>query len=394
MLTISCIREPELHLPNATPSEIEFSIVDLDLKTMWKYTWWDYALQAEVDYDWRTEWLYGWDATDIYNYHSDSIGYSPVDFFSLLRYYTGQIPMGPHTSRPPLESVRGNTYTGKFNKGFWDILVWSDVDPEKVSDIALDYDYESSNDSVVDSTDVDRMHFATPTKPRRIYYQQPEQLFSAYSRGEEINEEKLEDYKYDSIRNVWIRELEMKLEPITYIYLVQLILWNNNDKISFEGPVAGISNFASSTNVNTGVASTKPIDVDFSPRQKKSMPVPRTFPSEIFRDSLDKMPKVTDVVGARMLTFGICGQNGNRIDSLQYVKDKYKHELYMPMKFSNGVDSTFVFDVTEKVRSRWKGGVISVELDMSKIPMPQRSGGSAFDAVVEEYKDTTYVFDM
>ena len=59
------------------------------------------------------------------------------------------------------------------------------------------------------------------------------------------------------------------------------------------------------------------------------------------------------------------------------------------------MDSTFVFDVTEQVRRRWRGGVITVELDMDTVPMPTRKGGSAFDAVVKDFEDGgTHEFDL
>ena len=65
------------------------------------------------------------------------------------------------------------------------------------------------------------------------------------------------------------------------------------------------------------------------------------------------------------------------------------------MQFNNGMDSTFVFDVTQQVRERYKGGVITVELDVDTIPIPQRSGGSGFNAVVKDFEDGgTWEFDM
>ena len=64
------------------------------------------------------------------------------------------------------------------------------------------------------------------------------------------------------------------------------------------------------------------------------------------------------------------------------------------MLFNNGSDSTFVFDVTEQVRKRYKGGVLTVELDMDTIPLPSRSGGSAFDAVVKEFEEETHEIEM
>lgn len=35
-----------------------------------------------------------------------------------------------------------------------------------------------------------------------------------------------------------------------------------------------------------------------------------------------------------------------------------------------------------------------MELDMDKVPVPDRSGGSGFDAVVEDYEEKEWIFDM
>ena len=65
------------------------------------------------------------------------------------------------------------------------------------------------------------------------------------------------------------------------------------------------------------------------------------------------------------------------------------------MQFNNGIDSTFVFDVTEQVKKRYKGGVLTVELDVDTIKIPTRSGGSGFDAVVKDFEDGgTHEFEM
>ena len=65
------------------------------------------------------------------------------------------------------------------------------------------------------------------------------------------------------------------------------------------------------------------------------------------------------------------------------------------MLFNNGLDSTFVFDMTDQVQKLYKGGVLTIELDMDTIPVPIRPGGSAFDAVVKDYEDGgTWEFPM
>ena len=86
--------------------------------------------------------------------------------------------------------------------------------------------------------------------------------------------------------------------------------------------------------------------------------------------------------------------NANRIKHIEDVKDEASHYLDVTMQFNNGMDSTFVFDVTDQVRRRWKGGVITVELDMDTVGVPSRSGGSAFDAVVKDFEEETHEFGL
>ena len=94
------------------------------------------------------------------------------------------------------------------------------------------------------------------------------------------------------------------------------------------------------------------------------------------------------------MTFGMCNQAPRKIDEGAPLTDKQKHYLDVTVQFYNGKDSTIVFDVTNQVREHYKGGVITVELDVDTVPIPSRSGGSGFDAVVKEFEEKTYEFDM
>ena len=114
-----------------------------------------------------------------------------------------------------------------------------------------------------------------------------------------------------------------------------------------------------------------------------------------FKSNCKKGEELVDIIGGRMLTFGIVGQNMNRISRREEVLDKVPHYLDVTMLFNNGMDSTLVFDVTEQVRRRWRGGVITVELNMDTVRIPTRKGGSAFDAVVKDFEDGgTHEFEM
>lgn len=368
-LLVCCIREPELHLFDGGDIEIELPLVELELDA-----YWDYEMSYGITYDWRAEWYYGWDAVDQELF--GSLGYTEPNIFHLRRYFTGSTPLASHTS-VVANTITGKSFYGKYSWGFWDILVWNDVNTiDGVQ--SLNFDEQTSLDYVLAYTNqtMASSRYEAPKYTRAFY--EPEPLFSAYHQGIEIDRE-LTGFEYDPIRNVYVKKLDMLLEPITYIYLTQVILHHNRGKIVGIDGSGMLSGFARSTVVNTGISGEDIITVYYNTRFKKNC---------------DMNGEPVDIAGGRLLTFGISGQNANRIKHIEDVKDKANHYLDITMQFNNGMDSTFVFDVTDQVRKRWKGGVITVELDMDTVRIPSRSGGSAFDAVVKEFQEETHEFPL
>lgn len=368
-LLVCCIREPELHLFDGGDIEIELPLVELELDA-----YWDYEMSYGITYDWRAEWYYGWDAVDQELF--GSLGYTEPNIFHLRRYFTGSTPPASHTS-VVANTITGKSFYGKYSWGFWDILVWNDVNTiDGVQ--SLNFDEQTSLDYVLAYTNqtMASSRYEAPKYTRAFY--EPEPLFSAYHQGIEIDRE-LTGFEYDPIRNVYVKKLDMLLEPITYIYLTQVILHHNRGKIVGIDGSGMLSGFARSTVVNTGISGEDIITVYYNTRFKKNC---------------DMNGEPVDIAGGRLLTFGISGQNANRIKHIEDVKDKANHYLDITMQFNNGMDSTFVFDVTDQVRKRWKGGVITVELDMDTVRIPSRSGGSAFDAVVKEFQEETHEFPL
>lgn len=366
-LLVCCIREPELHLFDGGDIEIELPLVELELDA-----YWDYEMSYGITYDWRAEWYYGWDAIDQELF--GSLGYTEPSVFHLRRYFTGSTPLASHTS-VVANTITGKSFYGKYSWGFWDILVWNDVNTIVQS---LNFDEQTSLDYVLAYTNQTMVasRYEAPKYTRAFY--EPEPLFSAYHQGIEIDRE-LTGFEYDPIRNVYVKKLDMLLEPITYIYLTQVILHHNRGKIVGIDGSGMLSGFARSTVVNTGISGEDIITVYFNTRFKKNC-------------DMDGEP--VDIAGGRLLTFGISGQNANRIKHIEDVKDKANHYLDITMQFNNGMDSTFVFDVSDQVRKHWKGGVITVELDMDTVRIPSRSGGSAFDAVVKDFEEETHEFPL
>ena len=365
-----CKREPVLHLYEAADVDFNLPIIDLALEV-----YWDYEMSYDVRYEWEAEWYYGWDAIDEEIF--GELGYTTPSVFNLRRYYTGETPYAPHTSVQN-DVIYGSNFQGRYNWGFWDMLIWNDINTiDGVQ--SLNFDESASLDYVTAYTNMTMQssRYHAPRYTRSFYA--PEPLFAAYSQAIEIDPS-LKGFEYDAERNVYVRRLNMVLEPVTYIYLTQVILHNNNGRVTSVDGSSNLSGMARSVVLNTGVAGSDAITVYYNTRFKKDC---------------HKDQEVVDIIGGRLMTFGICNLNANRVSRAGEVKDDIRHYMDCTMQFNNGMDSTFVFDVTDQVRKLYKGGVITVELNMDTIPIPQRSGGSGFDAVVKDTEDGgTYEFDM
>lgn len=368
-LLACCIREPELHLFDGGEMSIDLPVIQLELDA-----YWDYEIAYGITYNWRAEWYYGWDKYDQELF--GEIGYTEPTTYHLRRYYTGSTPYADHT-QVLANTVTGNSFNGRYSWGFWDILVWNDVN--SIDGVqSLNFDEQTSLNYVLAFTNpsMASARYNAPQYTRAFY--EPEELFSAYDQGIEIDRD-LTGFEYDPIRNAYIKKLNMILEPVTYIYLTQVILHNNRGKITAVDGSGNISGLARSAIINTGISGEDLVTIHYNTR---------------FKRNCDMNGESVDIVGGRLLTFGIGGQNGNLIKTIQDVKDNASHYMDVTMQFNNGYDSTFVFDVTDQVRQRWKGGVITVELDMDTISTPSRTGGSAFDAVVKDFEEETHEFEM
>ena len=184
----------------------------------------------------------------------------------------------------------------------------------------------------------------------------------------------------------------MQMQPVTYIYLTQIILHNNRQHTRIVTGIDGsgnLSGMARSVNLNTGVTGRDAITVNYNMRMK-------------FDQQMKDGEKV-DIIGGRVLTFGMPKLNPSRLDTRSYIESLTKvrdadlnnrHYLDVKMQFYNGKDSTLVFDVTDQVRKLFSGGVITIDLDMNKVPIPARPGGSGFDAVVKDFEEKQWEFDM
>lgn len=360
----SCYREPPLHLYDIDNPALALPIVELNLDTYWNYDG-----NLGINYDWRAEWYYGWDDEDRRIF--GELEYEEPTKFFLRRYYTGNEKEGTRIERRNAY-ISGRTFRASYDWGFWDILAWNDV--KTIDGVqSLNFDEKSSYDEDILAYTNTTMYSSRYYAPRyQNSFYEPEQLFSACEKGVEINKN-LDGFEYDEENDIWIRKLNMYLEPLTYIYLPQIILHNNRGRINGVQGIANLSGMARFTRLNSGIAGTDAIAVNFNVRLKN--------------DKDFKAGEKVDIAGGRIMTFGICGLNANRVSHVDNKLDSERHYLDLNMTFNNGMDSTFVFDVTDQVRKRYKGGVITIELDVDTVPIPRRKGGSGFNAVVKDYEE-------
>ncbi len=378
----SCSPEPPLHLYDAQSIATDLPIIDLDLQV-----YWNYDMEFGINYDWKAEWYYSWDEEDRELW--GELGYTEPHAFNLRRYYTAMTPFAPHTAVIS-NTVEGKHFQGQYDWGFWDILVWNNITTlDGVQ--SLIFDEETTLDSVTARTN-ESMRIARYQAPRYQHaFYEPEPLFSGYDQGIDINRN-LEGFTYDPEREVYVKQLNMMLRPITYIYLTQVILHHNRGRIAAVEGMANLSGMARYTTLNTGRSGDDAVTVNYSVRLKRNCPL---VPYGTRADDVPDTIEIADIVGGRLMTFGICNLTANNVTRADEVKDPHRHYMDLNMQFNNGLDSTFVFDVTDQVRRRYKGGVITVELDVDTVRIPKRSGGSGFDAVVEETQDGgTHEFEM
>ena len=385
LVLASCDPRPPLHLYDQETASLDLPVVDLDLRV-----YWDYEMAFGINYDWEAEWYYGWDTEDREKW--GELGYVEPTVFNLRRYYTGSETNVPHKSVRS-SSVNGHSFKGRYEWGFWDILCWNQI--TTLDGIqSLIFDEETTLDSVTARTRMTMYpsRYEAPKYTRS--FNAPEPLFAAYEQSIEINKN-LDGFVFDPERNLWVKTLDMLLRPITYIYLTQIILHHNNGRVKEIDPSANLSGLARTTTLNSGRGGDDAVTVFYKMRMKKDIPlVP-------YKDLVTEgyVPPAgvehVDIIGGRLMTFGICGTAANNITSQAELRDPNRHYMDVTMRFSNEMDSVLVFDVTDQVRRRYKGGVITIELDMDTVPMPKRNGGSGFNAVVKDIEDGgTWEFEM
>lgn len=370
----SCDVEPPLHLYDGIDIDFpELPQVDLDIDVIWEYEW---------DVDWKVEWQYGWDAVDSTIFGAN-IGYTKPDGFEIRRYYN-LLDSIVHHDIVSSYHVDGNSFKTSYNFGWYDMLLWNTIQTrDGVQSIIID---ESDLDNTIARTNKAMYSVRSNTESavsQQTYYQ-PEDLFAEYITKVHISTN-TEDYDYyDPEKRIYYKKLSGVLQPLVYIYLPQVIIYNNKGRLAAVDGNAVLTGMSYSTNMNYGQTGNNAINVYFNDRMKTNVTLTKG----------EHKWETVDIIGGRLSTFGICNTNPYNVKTRATINDTIPHYIGLTVQFNNGMDSTLVFDVTDQMRKRYKGGVITMELDMDTVPLPHRAGGSGFDAVVQDFEEETHEFEM
>lgn len=361
----SCI-QPPLKLP-AQEVIVDMPIVITDLDIVW-----------DVDPDWKKEWYYGWDETDEKNF--GPLEYPTPFSYEVRRYYLGSQMRVPHT-RVDKRTINATTFRDKYQFGYYDMLLWSNIySPEEVQVVTIN---EDDLDEVTASTTVTRsIMLKGETGPANALYNQPEIFYSSYPRDIYISHYP-KDYDYfDEKEGIWVKKIHTTLTPLVYIYLVQVILLNNDGRVVDVSGDCAISAFSSGTCVNNGHTFNNPCMVYFNSRMKKK---------------LDYKGQTVDIIGAKMTTFGLCDMDGYTKGSgpvYDGSRPELPNYLYYELRMGSGSIVAMKAEVTDQCQAQAHGGVITVIVDCHDIPDPGGGGGNIFNPEVEDYDELEFEIPM
>lgn len=365
----SCI-EPPLRLP-AEEVMVDVPIIIANLEVMWN-----------VDIDWKAQWHYGWDQEDEERW--GKIDYPEPTRFDVRRYFLGNKIRVPHTNVDAF-TIKGNSFQRTYEFGYYDLLLWSLIDSKTQTQVVtID---ESDLDNVYASTTVTRAISLTrndDANPTALY-NQPEIFYSAYPRDIYISRN-FDDYDYyDEDKRVWVKHINSVLNPLVYIYLVQIVILNNEDgRVKGINGDCAISAMASGTNVNTAHTLNSPCMVYFNTRMK----------SNIMVDG-----KRADIIGGKLTTYGLCDMEGYYADTRAIYhgsRTDLPNYLYFDLVMSGGSVQTLRAEVTDQCQSQCHGGVITVYVDAKTVDNPsgETGQGSLFHPTVEDYDELEYDIPM
>ena len=350
-----CEIEPHLHLRKVVDTKVVLQ-TSVTANVMW---------QA----DWQVQWQYAWQP----ELHGE-VGYGMPQSMR-LHIYTLGVDGNPKSH---------NTFNFHGTQGQVDIfegihnLLFHNTDSEVLSF------YSDDNDWNVEATTRVVSRGLKPSSPVRTMEQKasstksdfdevdvpvalmPDELFSLYDPNRRITDN-LDDYEL--IDGKYVLRIRGDLHPSTFIYLFQVKLLNNLDRVTrSEGAV--LTGMSRSVNLCTGMTSDEKVGV----------------PADVYiNQNADP-----DMLGCRVLCFGIPGCDPYDGASVAAAPEG-RHWFVLNVCFATGKYKNIRVDVTDKIRALPLGGVISLEVDVGDFPPeevdPPIQNGGGFLPLIGEWDE-------
>lgn len=358
LLVCGCRIDPPLYLKR--PAEVDVVLdANVELDVMWQIQWeelwefqWNTAILGPLGYEEPASMrlhAYALDENDrflshqTYNFmgHSGRLSIYP-GYYGFL-FHNNDSEANLFESKGDLEDIYA--YTRKISSGLQSSSGIQTLQQKALTKAPETYD--PSNDPVVLA---------------------PDGLFSFFKPKEWISGN-LEDYEY--IDGHYVYRIEGKLRPVTFIYLIQVRLHNNNGRVVGSAGGAVVTGMAEKTNLHTGETVTDVVSVPLDVRINKAAD--------------------PDLLGARVLTFGIPGCNPYDPASVE-AAPHVPHFFVLSVSYNDGGYKNIRIDITDQVRALPTGGVIQLELDVDDFPPspePQPGGGGGFDALIGGWDEQT-----
>lgn len=366
----SCTIEPPLNLAGREDVDVRFGEVVIDLDVIW-----------DIEGDWREGWWYGWDDDDVRLW--GKIEYPLPPGYEVRLYFLGRnSPTDPYLSLSAHHTTEAR-FRRRLDYGFHNVLAWSDI-------ATLD----GTQVVVIDETDPLNIYATTSristggmASSSSSIHNNPEIFYSGYEQGFEITDDPA-DYDYFlEEEGAWVKLLHTSLYPRVYIYLVQVVVYNNNGRIIGATQDCDVTGLAAAVQLHTGRTSVNAVPVAFEMRLKRGLSA--------------RAGRVADILGGKLTTFGLCDMVGwDRSRSTDYggSRTDLANNLEVGLRFANDTDSIFSFDITDQMRRQVHGGIITIELDADTIPVPSRPGGGrptgGFDPTISPVDSIEYLFPM
>ena len=364
----SCI-EPPLHLPGQE-MKIILPQVDTDIDVAW-----------DVHTDVQVKYHFGWDETDAALW--DSLEYPMPKLIEVRRYYTGENPDGAIVGKDGF-TIDTPSFRKYFQFGYYNLLFWSDVDFKGESpNVQID---ESNPNNVIAYTNGSKGFNGRSENDDAIIglYDQPEMMYGAYPKDVHISEN-LNDYEYDAENNVYIKHIEAILKPLVYMYLVQIVLHNNESIVQDVDGNAAITSLARGTIVNTGHTLDDACMVYMPTRMKKGIKIDG---------------EEVDIVGGRLNTFGLCDMeryDSNKGTTYQGGRSDLHNYIYFDLTLADGTVKTYRRDITDQMKKQAYGGIITIDIDCMQLEPEYQSElkmESLFLPTIEDYKEVIWHFEI